>query len=105
MGTWRLVMSRIKCVLVALVASAALTIGGPARGPATAQEAKGGMTFEVYKDNAGEFRWRLKAANGKVIATASEGYKAKADCEKGIESIKSGAADAKVVDMTTKKGK
>ena len=35
--------------------------------------------FEVYTDKAGEFRFRLKAANGQIIAT-SEGYKAKASC-------------------------
>lgn len=51
--------------------------------------------FEVYTDKAGEFRFRLKAANGKVIA-ASEGYKALNSCLNGIESVKKNAADAKV---------
>ena len=35
--------------------------------------------FEVYNDKAGEFRFRLKAKNGQIIAT-SEGYKAKSGC-------------------------
>jgi uncharacterized protein YegP (UPF0339 family) len=39
------------------------------------------------------------AANGQVVAAASEGYKAKADAEKAIASIKSGAAKAEVVDV------
>lgn len=52
--------------------------------------------FEVYLDKAGEFRFRLKATNGQVIAT-SEGYKKLASCMKGIESVKKNAADAKVV--------
>ena len=52
--------------------------------------------FEVYTDKAGEFRFRLKATNGQVIAT-SEGYKKMASCLKGIESVKKNAADAKVV--------
>lgn len=43
--------------------------------------------FEVYKDKAGEFRFRLKAANGQNIL-GSEGYAAKASCLKGIESVK-----------------
>ena len=43
--------------------------------------------FEVYKDKAGEFRFRLKAANGQNIL-ASEGYSAKAGCMNGIESDK-----------------
>jgi uncharacterized protein YegP (UPF0339 family) len=56
--------------------------------------------FEVYQDKAKEYRWRLKAPNGQIVASASEGYNAKADCEKAIESIKKGAAGAKVEDMT-----
>lgn len=43
--------------------------------------------FEIYKDSAGEFRFRLKAANGQNIL-ASEGYTAKANCENGIDSVK-----------------
>ena len=42
--------------------------------------------FEVYNDKAGEFRFRLKATNGQVIAV-SEGYKALASCMNGIESV------------------
>ena len=42
--------------------------------------------FEIYKDKAGEFRFRLKAANGQNIL-ASEGYSAKASCMNGIESV------------------
>ena len=43
--------------------------------------------FEFYKDNAGEFRFRLKAANGENILK-SEGYKAKAGADTGIRSVK-----------------
>ena len=53
--------------------------------------------FEVYADKAGEFRFRLKATNGQVIAT-SEGYKAMASCLNGIESVKKNAVDAKIVE-------
>ena len=51
--------------------------------------------FEVYTDKAGEFRFRLKATNGQVIAT-SEGYKTKASCLNGIESVKKNAPEAAV---------
>ena len=51
--------------------------------------------FEVYTDKAGEFRFRLKATNGQVIAT-SEGYKALAGCLNGVESVKKNAVDAKI---------
>ena len=46
--------------------------------------------FEVYKDKAGEFRFRLKSSNGQIIAV-SEGYVAKAGCMNGIESVKKNA--------------
>ena len=52
--------------------------------------------FEVYKDKAGEFRFRLKAGNGEIILTG-ESYKAKAGCLKGIESIRKNAAESPVV--------
>ncbi len=54
--------------------------------------------FEVYADKAGEFRFRLKARNGEIIAT-SEGYKAKASCMNGIASVKKNAPEAVVVDL------
>ena len=53
--------------------------------------------FEMYVDKAGEFRFRLKATNGQVIAT-SEGYTTKAACENGVESVKKNAVDASVVE-------
>ncbi len=46
--------------------------------------------FEIYTDKAGEFRFRLKARNGEIIL-ASEGYKTKAACENGIESVRKNA--------------
>ncbi|MBR5444686.1 MAG: YegP family protein [Clostridia bacterium] len=52
--------------------------------------------FEVYADKAGEFRFRLKARNGEVIAV-SEGYASKAGCLNGIESVKKNAPEAEVV--------
>jgi len=51
--------------------------------------------FEVYTDKAGEFRFRLKATNGQIIAV-SEGYKAHAGCLNGIESVKKNAPDAPI---------
>jgi len=48
--------------------------------------------FELYKDKAGEFRFRLKAANGQNIG-ASEGYKARASALNGIESVRKNSAN------------
>ena len=52
--------------------------------------------FEWYKDKLGKFRFRLKAANGEVIAV-SEGYTSKEGCVNGIESVKKNAPKVKVV--------
>ena len=63
-----------------------------------ALEAKGAPKgrYEVYQDKNEEYRFRLKAGNNEVIAV-SEGYKSKAACLKGIESVKRNAA-AEVVE-------
>ena len=49
--------------------------------------------FECYKDNAGEFRFRLKAGNGENIL-ASEGYKSKEACANGIASVQKNCTNA-----------
>ena len=54
--------------------------------------------YEVYLDKAGEYRFRLKARNGEIIAT-SEGYKKKPSCLNGIDSIKRNAPDAEIVKL------
>jgi uncharacterized protein YegP (UPF0339 family) len=53
--------------------------------------------FEIYKDAAGKFRFRLKASNGEIIATG-EAYESKDGCKKGIESVKTNAPKAQVVE-------
>lgn len=56
--------------------------------------------FELYKDSADEFRWRLRADNNKVIATSGEGYKAHSDCAHGIDLVRKQAPEAKLDDQT-----
>ena len=51
--------------------------------------------FQLYQDRAGQFRFRLKARNGKVIAV-SEGYLTKSGCENGIASVRENAPDAQM---------
>ena len=53
--------------------------------------------FEMYQDKAGEYRFRLKARNGEIIAV-SEGYIARAGCLNGIESVQKNAADAEIME-------
>ena len=66
---------------------------------AGAQERKAAAKFEVYQDKSGGFRWRLRAQNKQILATAGESYKAKRDCLASIESVKRAAADAPVEEM------
>ena len=52
--------------------------------------------FELYTDKAGEYRFRLKATNGEIIAV-SEGYKAMASCKNGVASVQKNAVDSPIV--------
>ena len=54
--------------------------------------------FEVYRDRAAEYRWRLVHDNGNVIADSGEGYASRAKARQGIESVKRNVPDAPVVD-------
>lgn len=56
------------------------------------------MSFYVYLDSASEYRWRLKASNGQIIATSGEGYKRKADCLHGIDLVKQ-SSSARVIEQ------
>ncbi|MFG1478886.1 YegP family protein [Xanthobacter sp. V4C-4] len=55
--------------------------------------------FEIFKDKAGEFRFRYRASNGEIMFS-SEGYKAKASALDAIESIKKNTPSAAVEDQT-----
>lgn len=57
------------------------------------------MEYQIYKDAAGQYRWRLVAANGRKIAESGEGYHNKADCLAAINLVK-GSANAPVKDLT-----
>ena len=68
----------------------------------TREEKQTNPKYELYKDKAGEFRFRLKAANGEIIGK-SESYKAKASAKKGIASIAKNAPDAPVIVLDAEK--
>jgi len=54
------------------------------------------MHFNLYKDHGGEWRWRLIAVNGKIVADSGESYSTKANAEAGIALVQKGAAAAPV---------
>lgn len=56
----------------------------------------GNATFEVFQDSADEWRWRLVASNGNIIADSGEGYQSKQGVKRGIESVKRNAPEAEI---------
>ena len=59
-------------------------------------QAQANPKYEVYRDRAGEYRFHLKAANGRIIA-ASEGYADKEECLNGLGAVKANAPAAEIV--------
>lgn len=53
--------------------------------------------FELYQDRATEWRWRLLAPNGNIIADSAEGYASKQGAKRGIRSVKRNAERAEIV--------
>lgn len=45
------------------------------------------MKLVIYKDKKKEYRWRLKATNGRVLADSGEGYKRKSTCVKMAKKL------------------
>lgn len=55
--------------------------------------------FEIYRDDAGQHRWRLRATNGLIVAESGEGYARRRGAERGIDILKQEAAAAPVVQL------
>lgn len=58
----------------------------------------GQAAFEVYEDEAGEFRWRLRHRNGNVLGDSGEGYADRSGVWSGIESVKRNAPNAELAE-------
>jgi hypothetical protein len=52
--------------------------------------------FELYQDSASEWRWRLVASNGNIIADSAEGYASKQGAKRDVQSVKRSASDAEI---------
>jgi uncharacterized protein YegP (UPF0339 family) len=44
--------------------------------------------FEVYEDQAGHYRWRLKASNGQIVASSGESFASKSNAKEAAENVK-----------------
>ncbi len=54
------------------------------------------MKLHVYRDDAGEWRWRLKARNGRILADSGESYKRRATCLRIARTVVAGPIDVVV---------
>lgn len=43
--------------------------------------------FVVYRDTAGDWRWRLVAANGRTVADSGEGYASRRGARQAITTV------------------
>ncbi|GGZ59166.1 hypothetical protein GCM10008101_11140 [Lysobacter xinjiangensis] len=62
------------------------------------------MKFEIYRSGDSllslQWRWRLVAANGEVVADSAEGYVSKFDCEYSIGLVRSTSQSTPIVDVS-----
>lgn len=45
------------------------------------------VKFRVYQDSSGEWRWRLRTANGRTVADSAEGYKTYSGCLRAVDRM------------------
>ena len=93
----------IRGLVMVLVLASPIVFASPHLAEAQDKKDKAPATaavFEMYKDRGGEFRFRLKDADGNLLAISGKGYDKKADCQAAIDAIKKDAAKAKVQDET-----
>ncbi len=70
--------------LAETVEYAVLALGPGAAGPR-------GTGFEVYTDARGQFRWRLRAANGRIYATSAEAFATRPAAERAADRVRATA--------------
>jgi len=52
--------------------------------------------FRVFRDRAGQYRWRLWAANGRIVAVSGEGYRFRAQAWRAAHHVRNSAGYATV---------
>jgi len=55
--------------------------------------------FQIFRDEVGEYRWRLVAANNEIVAV-SEGYTSKQSAINSAQHVKYWASSASIYDLT-----
>jgi uncharacterized protein YegP (UPF0339 family) len=54
--------------------------------------------FEIYADASDNYRWRLKASNGQIVASSGESFDSKSNAERAAENVRDNAGGASIVD-------
>jgi uncharacterized protein YegP (UPF0339 family) len=52
--------------------------------------------FEIYRERANEWRWRLKAANGRIVGDSGEGYDSESNARRAATQARASIASARV---------
>lgn len=55
--------------------------------------------FQIYRDAASEFRWRLVAPNGRTIADSGEGYDSRSGAKRAAENVRARIGQAVMEDI------
>ncbi len=63
------------------------------------RESVGEMEFEVYEDNAGEFRWRLRGGNNQIMADSGEGYESRGGAANAVDRVRDYLPEADLLDI------
>jgi len=61
-----------------------------------------GPRFQVYEDASGQYRWRLKAANGRIIAESGEAYTRKRDSSRAVAGVVAAVIEARGAELRPK---
>lgn len=57
-------------------------------------------TFDIYRDAGGQFRWRLRARNGRIIADGSEGYSDRRGVQRAFVALVEALGAGAIRDLT-----
>lgn len=58
------------------------------------------VKFELYEDNAAEYRWRLRDSSDRILAVSSQGYEDKSECYGDVNLVKQLSPKAYIADLT-----
>ncbi len=56
--------------------------------------------LQMFKDDSGRYRWRLRADDNEIIASACTGFNEKTDCQRDVRRIVDLAPKTRVEDLT-----